>query len=85
MHGELVEADDDVGPDGILDQALLAAVPLNREGILRVVFTGQPAGRQVGDGGRGATHEQPGKQEQREDFFHIEHSEAERYTSVGGL
>src|SRR5947207_7223511 len=62
LHGVLVEADDDVRFYGILDQALLAAVPLDGERILPVVFARQAARSQVGDGGGAATDQHPGEQ-----------------------
>ena len=63
LHGILVEADDDVGFDGILDEALLAAGPFDAKRVLPIVFARQAAGSQVGDGGGSATDEQQREEE----------------------
>jgi len=64
---------------------LLAAVPLDSESVLPVVFSWQTAGSQIGDLRSRAPDEQEGEHKQGEKFLQIQHNGPERYTSVGGL
>jgi hypothetical protein len=57
LHGVTFPADDDIALHGIVDEALLPGVVIDLEGVLVVVFAGQPAGGEIGDGGGGAACE----------------------------